>query len=280
MKADRYTECRQEIFGDDLCSEYKPTWLIGWIGGKQRLRETIAQHIPNDIGSYIEPFGGAGWVLFYKEKWAKAEVYNDINGDLVNLFRVVKASPQKLIEQFEYNLASRELFNYYKKEFVPADDIQKAVRFVYLLVYSYSKKMGAYGYRRGREGEVRTIDGFIERVKIIHERLKTVNIEHDDYSAILNRYDESHAFFYLDPPYYDYCSSLKREVYKEINHVELSERLKTIKGKFLLSYNDCPEIREIYKDYNKIEVERQNSLTTSKPNSKNKRYHELLIMNY
>ena len=64
--------------------------LINWVGGKRLLRKTIEPLIPKDIKSYIESFGGGGWILFYKDKWADLEIYNDLDSRLVNLFRIVK----------------------------------------------------------------------------------------------------------------------------------------------------------------------------------------------
>lgn len=75
--------------------------LINWVGGKRLLRKTIAPLIPKDIKSYIEPFGGGGWVLFYKDRWADLEIYNDLDGRLVNLFRIVKYHPNKGYEMIE-----------------------------------------------------------------------------------------------------------------------------------------------------------------------------------
>ncbi|MGM9993487.1 MAG: DNA adenine methylase [Candidatus Avigastranaerophilus sp.] len=63
-------------------------YLINWVGGKRLLRKTIADIIPKNINGYIEPLGGGAWVLFYKDKWAKLEVYNDLDGRLVNLFNI------------------------------------------------------------------------------------------------------------------------------------------------------------------------------------------------
>ena len=73
--------------------------LLNWVGGKRLLRKRIAPLVPTDIQSYIEPFGGAGWVLFYKDRWADLEIYNDLDGRLVNLFRIVKYHPNALKEE-------------------------------------------------------------------------------------------------------------------------------------------------------------------------------------
>ncbi|MCB5253839.1 MAG: DNA adenine methylase [Candidatus Cloacimonetes bacterium] len=84
--------------------------LIGWIGGKRLLRKTISQYVPNDIQGYIEPFGGAAWMLLFKERWADLEVYNDLDYRLVNLFLQVKYHPDELIKELDWLVASRKLF--------------------------------------------------------------------------------------------------------------------------------------------------------------------------
>lgn len=88
--------------------------FIGWVGGKKLLRKEIFSRFPNGIKRYIEPFGGAAWVLFYKDKHADMEVYNDINGQLVNLFRCVKFHSDAIIKEMEFILNSRQIFNYFK----------------------------------------------------------------------------------------------------------------------------------------------------------------------
>ena len=84
--------------------------LINWVGGKRLLRKTIEPLIPKDIVSYIEPFGGGGWILFYKDKWADLEIYNDLDSRLVNLFRIVKYHSNAFKEEYKYLLGSREMF--------------------------------------------------------------------------------------------------------------------------------------------------------------------------
>jgi DNA adenine methylase len=84
--------------------------IIGWIGGKRLLRKVIAPFVPNDIQGYIEPFGGAAWMLLYKDKWGDLEVYNDLDNRLVNLFMQVKYHPDELIKELDWLVASRKLF--------------------------------------------------------------------------------------------------------------------------------------------------------------------------
>ena len=118
--------------------------LINWVGGKRLLRKTIAKVIPEDIKSYIEPFGGGGWVLFYKDKWADLEVYNDLDGRLVNLFRIVKYHPNAFIEEWRHLLGSREMFlQFLNGTFIT--DIQKAVQFYFLITRSFGGRGDTFG---------------------------------------------------------------------------------------------------------------------------------------
>lgn len=87
---------------------------ICWLGGKSRLRNKIIQCLPEHT-CYVEVFGGAGWVLFGKEP-SKVEVYNDIDGELVNFFRVIKNCHKAFVQTFDWILVSRKLF----KDFIDA----------------------------------------------------------------------------------------------------------------------------------------------------------------
>jgi len=247
--------------------------LVNWVGGKSQLRKTIATYIPEDITAYIEPFGGAGWVLFYKSKWASCEVYNDINQDLFNLFNIVKFHPEALEKELEFILPIRSQFCHFKKNFTALTDIQKAAKFLFLLSFSYAGKMDAFGYGKTRGSK--SLENLKHRIYEISYRLERVYLENLDYLDILKRYDAVNSFFYLDPPYY--IDSVK--VYETINHFNLAESLKKLQGRFLLSYDNRPEIKELYKDFNVIEVSRPMTFGITKF-GKRKEYKELLIKNY
>lgn len=105
--------------------------FISWIGGKKLLRRQILEQFPEPgtFDRYIEVFGGAAWLLFAKEQHAKMEVYNDVNGQLVNLFRVVKYHPEALQKELDWLLMSREQFFNAIQQVGGLTDIQRAARF-------------------------------------------------------------------------------------------------------------------------------------------------------
>lgn len=254
--------------------------LINWVGGKRLLRKTIAPLIPKDIKSYIEPFGGGAWVLFYKEKWADLEIYNDLDGRLVNLFRIVKYHPNAFKEEYKYLLGSRDMFfQYLNGTFIT--DIQKAVQFFFIITRSFGGKGSSFGtVKKSSGGASKSQKNVLDKIDAIHERLDKVLIENRDFETLIKQYDFEDAFFYCDPPYstgcgYDVTST------RDFDHERLREILGNIKGRFLLSYDDSPKIRELYKGYEMIEVERLNGINNrSDVENRKKIFKELLIANY
>ena len=106
--------------------------FISWIGGKKLLREHIVSMFPTNYEKYVEVFGGAGWILLHKEE-SKEEIYNDMNINLINLFKIVKYNSDAFIKELEFYLNSRELFNEIKEDInlKGLTDIQKATRVLY-----------------------------------------------------------------------------------------------------------------------------------------------------
>lgn len=110
--------------------------FIGWIGGKSHLKNQIISLIPSDCNRYIEVCGGAGWVLFGKDKIkGQMEIFNDIDGDLINLYKQIKYNCSALQKEIDW-LQSRELFSQYRYEIenqVELTDLQRAARYLYLI---------------------------------------------------------------------------------------------------------------------------------------------------
>lgn len=248
--------------------------FISWIGGKKLLRSRILEEFPQEgsFHRYIEVFGGAGWILFSAERHAKLEVYNDMNGNLANLFKCTKYHPEALQKELALILTSREQFFDAKEQlkFKGLTDIQKAARFFILIKESFGSDTQTFGVRA--KDMIKAVDYILE----ISKRLNMVIIENLDFERILKIYDRTDALFYLDPPYYE-AEGYYQDRFLSEDHIRLKEALERSKGRFLLSYNDCEYIRELYKEYKIIEVERLHSLIQGK---KKPRYKELLIKNY
>lgn len=246
--------------------------FITWIGGKKLLRKAILEEFPKDYERYIEVFGGAGWILFAKDSHAQMEVFNDVNSNLINLYRCVKYHPEALQKEIEWNLVSREQF-YEKREkitFKGETDIQRAADYFLLIKTSFGADCRSFGLKNR---DLLKATDFLSQVSV---RLRKTIIENIDFERLIKLYDRENALFYADPPYYD-AEKYYPDRFDIEDHNRLFCVLEKIKGKFVLSYNDCKPIRDLYKKYNIITVERQNNLTTKNISN---RYNELIIKNF
>ncbi len=246
--------------------------FIAWVGGKKILRKEIVKRFPSNYAEYkyVEVFGGAGWVLFYKDI-SKFEVYNDINGELVNLFRCVKYHPEALEKELEFILNSREVFNRFKTcNFEHMTDIQRAARYLYLIRASYSAKMGSFGVKS------RDILN-IEVLNNVHKRLSGTVIENKSFPDIIKYFNKEDVLLYLDPPYHntEYFYDTGKFDFNEEKHILLRDMLEEFKGKFILSYNDDEFVKDLYKDFKIDVVSRPNNLLCTR-----KEFKELIIRNY
>ncbi|WP_455796408.1 DNA adenine methylase, partial [Clostridium butyricum] len=220
------------------------------VGGKSKLRKTILGMIPKHT-CYIELFFGAGWVYFGKET-SKIEVVNDIDKELINLFRTIKYHAPEIDRLLEYEFSGRDIFEEYKNctlEYMT--EIHRAIRFLYLITQSFGGKGNNYGYgTTTRPGQQIFYNDMLLKLR---DRLKNTYVENLSFEKIIDKYDREHSFFFCDPPYIETCDYGNK--FKEEEHRELSDKLKNLKGKFLLTINDHPLSRELYKDFNIKEVQ-------------------------
>jgi DNA adenine methylase len=227
---------------------------IKWVGGKSRLRRVILPMIP-EHECYAEVFGGAGWVLFAKEP-SRVEVLNDLDGELMNFFRVVKHSPEKLIESCKWDLVSREEFSrILNLDPTSLTEMERAHRFYYLIMSSWGGELGSVRFQTSKSdgghgnrlvGALKTLE---ERIRPAHQRLQTVIIENLPWEQCIDQYDGPHTFFYLDPPYPGNKCNYQYNMRGIQEHTSLAERLRTIEGKWLLSTYDTDSIRELFDGY-------------------------------
>lgn len=245
---------------------------INRMGGKFRLRKKIIEKIPEHI-CYVEPFFGAGWVYFKKNP-STVEIINDIDGELINLFRIMKEHPNEFERLLQYEFISRDKFNMYKNvNLAYLTDIQRAIRFLYIISNSFASRGISFGYTAIGKPQQKI---FIENVLEIRERLKNTIIENNTVFDIIRRYDRETTFFFLDPPYINTMGYKNK--FSIDDHEILRDLLKEIKGKFLLTVNDCEEAREIYKDFIIENVKVGYSVARKKEARKS--YGELIIKNY
>ena len=243
------------------------TSFIGWIGGKKLLRKEIIARFPEEYGRYVEVFGGAGWVLFGREpETGQLEVFNDANGDLVNLFRCVKYHAEAVQQELDWMLQSREIFLQCFNQ-RGETDIQRAARYFYQIKESFGCDTRTFA-----TAPKPLINATAYLVKV-RERLQHVVIENLDFERLLKVYDRPDALFYLDPPYHG-TEKYYSTQFSQADHERLKGALESVKGKWVLSYNDDDYIRNLYKDYRIEGIERNNNLASGN------RYKELIICNY
>lgn len=248
-----------------------------WVGGKKALRDEILARFPRNYKRYIEVFGGAGWVLFHKPPGNDFEVFNDFNGNLVNLYRCVREQPEALRNELRYMLNSRLDFEYMKgmlhsQAVLP--DVRRAAYYYALIRYSYAAGTSTFG------SQPHAMWNNFPLIESAAGRLQKVVIENKDCVKLIRQYDRPEGFFYCDPPYYNADQYYEAVSSDGFDHAGLADALLGIKGKFLLSYNDCPEIRALY-DRPGIVVEGISRLSNIAQRYENgKQYPELLISNY
>lgn len=247
-----------------------------WMGGKSKMAKRLSQLLPKHT-CYVELFAGAANLLFIKPP-SKVEVVNDINAELINLFRVVRCHPRAFIQELALLTQSRTDFADYRKQ-PGLTDIQKAARSFFIMKAAFGGKGGTshpdFGY--GTTGRARFRRTTFAAIRRCHKRLDGVYVENLDFADCIQRYDRPHTVFYCDPPYLE--SAAFKVPFDTNDHERLATGLRNIKGKFLLSINDHPKIRGLYKGLPRLKVKVKYSVARDKsPQSRDRT--ELVIANY
>lgn len=217
----------------------------------------MAEHILPlfpDHQCYVEPFCGAA-ALFFLKRPSEVEVLNDINGEIINLFRVVKHHLEELYKQFKWVLSSRQNWEWLKE--TPAEtltDIQRAARFLYLQKLSFGAKVTGQAFGTATTSRPRfNIFTLEQDLADAHFRLSNVTIEHQEWQKVLEKYDRPHTLFYCDPPYWQtegYGVEFEWDQYRK-----LANLAREIKGQMIISINDHPDIRELFDGFPVVEVD-------------------------
>ena len=247
---------------------------LSYIGGKNRLAKRLIAIFPKHK-TYVEAFAGGAQVFFRKEP-SDVEVLNDLDGEIVNFYRVCQQHYEELLRYFRFMVVSREWFELLKKtDSTTLTDIQRAARYLYLLRNSFASLVRNPVYHRNViQPPSFNLTGLPELIENAHKRLERVQLECAPYEEVLRRFDRPTTLSYCDPPYY--ARKLYRHNLEEADFATLAARLGELKGKFVLSLNDVPEVRKIFGDFYFQEVE----LHYTSQKAAGQRYKEVIITNF
>ncbi|HRE97759.1 MAG TPA: DNA adenine methylase [Flavobacteriales bacterium] len=251
---------------------------ITYYGGKQALLKHLIPLIPSHK-IYCEPFFGGG-ALFFAKPPSEVEIINDINSEVVNFFRVAKTKFDALQKEVRASLHSREL---YKKAMVVYanpdmfDDVKRAWAFWVATNQGFSSLIGSWGFGKDDSKEAAVAkkrDAFSQEYA---DRLKKVQVEHNDALKVIDRADSKETFFYVDPPYIG-SDQGHYKGYTEEEYERLLIKLSKVKGKFLLSSYPSTLLTKYIRKYKWKVQKMSKAVAVTKLTNKTKT--EMMVMNY
>lgn len=250
--------------------------IIPWMGGKRRLADKLIPLFPKHE-CYVEVFCGGAALYFMRPVPAATEMVNDINGELINLYRVVQHHLEEFVRQFKWAISSRQIFKWQqmaKPETLT--DIQRAARFYYLQQHAFGGKVTGQNFGTATTGSPINLCRIEENLSAAHLRLSGTYVENLTWQDCMKRYDRAHTFFYCDPPYWEtegYGVDFGFEQYEQ-----MAEFMRTCKGKVMVSINDHPAIREAFNGLTMMELDIKYSVSNAHGTPQISQ--ELVIMNW
>jgi DNA adenine methylase len=247
---------------------------LSYIGGKNRLAKRLIEIFPEHT-TYVEAFAGSAQVFFHKEPSA-VEVLNDLDGEIVNFYRVCQRHYEELLRYLRFWVVSRKWFDLLKRSDPETlTDIERAARYLYLLRNCFASLVRNPVYHRNVvQPPSFNLENLPELIENAHKRLLRVQIECEPYEEVMRHFDRPTTLFYLDPPYWG--RNLYRHNFGEADFEKLAGQLKQIRGKFVLSLNDVPEVRKLFRDFHIEGVE----LHYTSQKAAGRRYKEVVITNF
>jgi len=235
--------------------------IAPWLGGKRNLAKRICAIIDADAragghNTYAEPFVGMGGIFLRRTSCPKAEFINDRQRDVYTLFRILQEHYVAFLDLLRFQITTQAGF----ERLVAVDpetltDLQRAARFLFLQRTAFGGKVSGRNFGVSADRPARFNLSTLEPdLEALHERLSRVTVMCQDYAAFIDRIDHKDALFYLDPPYFGCEGDYGRDLFGRDRFIELAEQLARLKGRFILSLNDVPEVREIFGQFQITEV--------------------------
>lgn len=231
--------------------------IAPWVGGKRNLAKRICAIIDADQHTtYAEPFVGMGGIFLRRTSRPRAEFINDRSREVHTLFRVLQEHYVAFLDLLRFQITTQA--NFTRLLEVDPDtltDMQRAARFLYLQKISYGGKVAGqtFGLSRERAGRfnLTTLEPDLEA---LHGRLAGVCVTCMDYAEFITRIDSPGTLFYLDPPYWGCEGYYGKALFSRERFEEMAALLARLKGRFILSLNDVPEVRETFAAFRIEEV--------------------------
>lgn len=224
-----------------------------YIGGKRNLARRLVQRI-NAVPhtTYAEVFVGMGGVFFRRDHRPAAEVINDWSEDVSTFFRVLQRHYQPFMDMLRWQVTTRAGFE--KLAAMPPEsltDLERSARFLYLQRLAFGGKVSGRNFGVALDRPARfDVTKLGPMIEAAHERLAGVVIERLDWSAFLSRYDRRRTLFYLDPPYFGCERDYGEGMFDRAAFERMARQLGQIRGRFILSLNDHPQVRETFAAFN------------------------------
>lgn len=222
--------------------------LAPWIGGKRHLARRICariEQIPHRC--YAEPFVGMGGVFLRRRRRPRSEAINDFHGEVANLFRIVQRHPEALWSELDLQLAAKAAFDRLRATDPRGlTDVERAARFLHLQAQCFGGRPGGV-FGRDAHHRARFVPSrYRHIIRAVHRRLEGVYIDGLPYGEFIERWDRPSTLFYLDPPYWGSETDYGRGLFGRDDFDRLSGLLRCLTGRFILSLNDVPEVRDLF----------------------------------
>ncbi len=237
--------------------------IVRYHGGKWKMAHWILRHLPQHR-VYVEPFGGGGSVLLQKPR-SYAEVYNDLDGEIVNLFRVARDHGEALATLCELTPFAREEFAAaYQPSVNPLEQARRTVVRAYMGFGSAGAIGQPTGFRANsnRSGTTPARDwmNWPDALRAVVQRLRGVVVENRDAIDVMRAHDGPQTVHYVDPPYVHSTRALRtrapayRHEMTDADHIDLAAGLRALKGRVLLSGYRCALYGHLYADWQRVDV--------------------------
>ena len=224
----------------------------GYLGGKRNLARRLVERIAaTPHNTYAEGFVGMGGIFLRRTSRPKVEVINDWSEDVATFFRVLQRHYVAFVDMLRYQVTSRAEFQKLAAlEPSSLTDLERSARFIYLQRLAFGGHVAKRTFGVDVQSPARfDVTKLVPLLEAIHDRMAGVVIERLPWSDFIARYDRPGTLFYLDPPYYGNEKDYGANLFSRDEFTAMADRLRALKGTFILSLNDRPEVREIFADF-------------------------------